>query len=134
MYLCKVSISFRLRCMLHIHTINLWYYCKPKLLIHTKPVLSNCIHVSHQQFVHQTCVLTYPPHTGAKIRNLSKNLNILKISFLKNSHFKNYIFFLYKIHNFKVSFFTKFTFFEHQILRKWIKSCFLSQCALKRRR
>ena len=35
-------------------------------------------------------------HTGAKILNLSKN-----------SHFQNLIF--YKIHNFKISFFTKFT-------------------------
>ena len=36
-----------------------------------------------------------------------------------------------KIHIFKVSLFTKFTFFKHQILGNfWIKSCFFSQCEL----
>ena len=58
-------------------------------------------------------------HTGAKILNLSKN-----------PHFQNLIF--HKIHNFKVSFFTKITFFKHQILCNfWIKSSFLPQCLIE---
>ena len=41
--------------------------------------------------------------------------------FQKNSHVQNLIF--HKIHNFKVTLFTKFTFFKRQILGNfWIKS------------
>ena len=47
----------------------------------------------------------------------------------KNSQFQNHSF--HKIHIFNVSFFTQFTFFKHQILGNlWIKSGFLSQCAI----
>ena len=54
----------------------------------------------------------FTTHIGAKIRNLSKNC--------KNSHCQSLIY--HKIHNFKVAFFTKFTFFKHQILGNfWIK-------------
>ena len=62
------------------------------------------------------CLPSQHSHTGAKILNLSKN-----------SHFENPTF--HKIHNFKVSFFAKFTIFKHQILGNfWIKSWFLPQC------
>ena len=43
-----------------------------------------------------------------------------KSHFWQNSHFQNHIF--HKIHNFKASFSTKFTFFRHQIIGNiWIR-------------
>ena len=49
----------------------------------------------------------------------------------QNSQFQSPIF--HKIHIFKVSFFTKFTFFKHQILGNfWIKSWSLPQCVVHR--
>ena len=66
-------------------------------------------------------------HTGAKILNSSKNSHC-KISFIwQNSHFQSLFF--RRIHILNISFFTKFTFFKHQILSTlWIKSWFLPQC------
>ena len=81
-------------------------------------------HNHHHQFKeNEGTHLTYFfwPHTRAKIHNLSKKS--------QNSLFENLI--IHKIHIFKVSFFTKFTFFNHQILGNFcIKSWFLTQCAV----
>ena len=52
---------------------------------------------------------------------LSKKSQLFNVIFSQNSHFQNLTF--HNIYIFKVSFFTKFTFFKHQILGNfWIKS------------
>ena len=88
---------------------------------------------------HKTILIARSAYFEGLFRSFSGNDNSVQVQIGETSpsvtsfqSLLRYIFlksYLHKIHIFKILFFTKFTFFKHQILGNfWIKSWFLPQC------